>query len=158
MKKISIFIALIIFTACSNEATIINKGVDKKDFLKKANIIENAVSYEFCNGNIADNCTVNLLNDDTSYAYGFNISCTNPNAAYFNTQNAIQDFYPIETQKDGFNTIEIRYNRFLSDDITFEFIQFSAIAVPEYNNKLYLSLNNMCYEWDFSSSPYKFIK
>ena len=30
--------------------------------------------------------------------------------------------------------------------------------VPDYNNKIYLSLNNMCYEWDFTSSPYKFIK
>ena len=49
MKKISIFIALFIFTACSNEATIINKGVDKKDFLKKANIIVHFINIDRVN-------------------------------------------------------------------------------------------------------------
>lgn len=158
MKKFYVLLCIVIFTACSSEENIINKGVDKAEFLQKSQITEKAVSPDLCDNVVQDLCSVTLLNDITAFAYGFTISCSYPNFAYFSTVDAINDFYPYETSKDGFNTTEIRYDRFISDDPTFKFIQFSTISIHDYNNKMYLNLNNMCYEWDFSLSPYKFIK
>ena len=158
MKKFYVLLCIVIFTACSSEENIIYQGVDKTNFLSLAIITETAVSYEFCNGIVIDNCTVNLLNDDVTYAYGFDVTCSSPNTTYFNTADTVRSLFPDETKKDGLNTTVTRYNRFLSDDATYKFIQFSAISIPNNDNKIYISLNNMCYQWDFSLSPYKFIK
>lgn len=159
MKKIFVlFTFLFLLSACSNEIKVINKGVDKDEFLAKAQIKENPVGFEMCNSLVQDKCSFTLLNEDNAFAYGFTLECAYPTYTYFSTSDAINDFYPYETIKDGFETTEIRYDRFLSDDPTYEFIQFSTVSIQDYDNKVYVNLNNMCYEWDFSASPYKFIK
>lgn len=159
MKKIFVlFTFLFLISACSNEINVINKGVDKDEFLTKAQIVEKPVSIDMCNNIVQDKCSVTLLNEYTAFAYGFILDCTYPTYTYFSTADAINDFYPYETIKDGFETTEIRYDRFLSNDPTYDFIHFNNVSIQDYSNKLYVNLNNMCYEWDFSSSPYKFIK
>lgn len=157
-KSFILFSLLFLISACSSEINIINKGVDKNEFLAKAQITESPVGFEMCNNLVQDKCSVTLLNEDTAFAYGFTLNCAYPTYAYFSTSDAVNDFYPYETIKDGFETTEIRYDRFISDDPTYDFIQFSTVSIPDYNNKIYVNLNNMCYEWDFTNSPYKFIK
>lgn len=51
MKKLYIlFVFMFLLSACGMDEKVINKGVDKTDFLKRANIKETMVSSDKCNG------------------------------------------------------------------------------------------------------------
>lgn len=72
MKKLYIlFVFMFLLSACGMDEKVINKGVDKTDFLKRANIKETMVSSDKCNGIIQYKCSYTILNDNTSYGLGF---------------------------------------------------------------------------------------
>lgn len=159
MKKIYIlFTFIFLLSACGMEEKVINKGVDKNEFLKKANIKETIVASDKCIDIIQSECSYTILNDNTSYGYGFTLTCSYPNTVFFSTEDAINDFYPNEVIKDNLQTTRIKYDRFLSDDITYKYLHFNTVSIYDYDNKVYLNINNACYQWDFANSPYKFIK
>ncbi len=159
MKKLYIlFVFMFLLSACGMDEKVINKGVDKTEFLKKANIKETMVSSDKCNSIMQDKCSYTILNDNTSFGYGFTLNCSNPTPVFFSTEDAINDFYPNEVIKDNFETTRIKYDRFLSDDITYKYLTFNMVSIHDYDNKVYLNINNLCYQWDFANSPYKFIK
>ena len=167
MKKImllsllSLFIMIIAGCAdCTHERDYDYVGVTFNDFMSKSGITYE--SSNECSSALLENtsCTA-VLNNTNKYGIkqGFVITCGNKR---FNLQETIHTLFPQEAYKDDkFESCEDYYvYDFIADRHRSEYPE--AITSVKVNstdpNIWYVSIDNICNQWNVSGTPYDMSK